>query len=105
MAGCALARSQEAGRLLPVGFADSEPVVHVLAVRTGVRELLEALAALERLLAGVQPLVLGQVVLMFERLWALQALVWTLACQMKLIFLLFFVSRFNGNKSIIKSKH
>lgn len=69
-----------AGHLFPVGFADCEPVVHVLAVRTGVRELLEALAALEGLLAGVQPLVFGQVVLVLECFWTLQALVWTLPC-------------------------
>lgn len=69
-----------AGHLLPIGLADSEPVVHVLAVGAGVRELLEALAALEGLLAGVQPLVLGQVVLVLERFWALQALVWSLTC-------------------------
>lgn len=73
--GCLLA-----GHLLPVGFADCEPVVHVLAVGAGVRELLEALAALEGLLAGVQPLVLGQMVLVLERFWTFQALVWSLAC-------------------------
>lgn len=46
-------------RLIPVGLADSEPVVHVLTVRAGVRELLEALAALEGFFTGVQPLVFG----------------------------------------------
>ena len=39
------------------------------------REPLEALWALERLLARVKPLVLGQVVLVFEGLVALGALV------------------------------
>lgn len=60
-------------------------MVHVLAVGAGVRELLEALAALEGLLAGVQSLVLGQVVLVLERFWAFQALVRTLACELKRI--------------------
>lgn len=65
-------------RLVPVGLADGEPVVHVLAVRARVGELFVALAALERLLARVQPLVLGQVVLVLERLRTLHALVRTL---------------------------
>jgi hypothetical protein len=56
-------------------------VVHVLAVRAGVGELLEALKALERLLPGVEALVLRQVVLMLERFrthFALvRALTWT----------------------------
>ena len=42
----------------------------MLAVGARVGEALAALAALERLLAGVQPLVLGQVVLVLERLGA-----------------------------------
>jgi hypothetical protein len=66
--------------LVPVGFADGEAVVHVLTVGARVGELLEALAALERLLAGVQPLVLRQVVLVLEGLWALHALVRPLTC-------------------------
>jgi len=45
-------------------------VVHVLAVGAAVREALAALAARERLLARVQPLVLGQVVLVLEGLVA-----------------------------------
>lgn len=40
---------------------------------------LEALLALKRLLAAVQPLVLRQVVLVFEGLLADVALVWSLA--------------------------
>lgn len=61
LAACVLA-----GHLLPIGLADSEPVVHVLAVGAGVRELLEAFAALEGFFAGVQPFVLCQVVLVLE---------------------------------------
>lgn len=61
--------------LIPVGLADGEPVVHVLAVGAGMGELLEALEALEGFLAGVEALVLGQVVLVLERLWAHFALV------------------------------
>lgn len=53
-------------RLIPVGLADGEPVVHVLTVGARVRELLEALAALERLLASVEPLVFRQVMFVFE---------------------------------------
>lgn len=58
-------------------------MVHVLAVGAGVGELLEALAALEGLLAGVQALVLREVVLVLERLRALHALVGPLTCQTK----------------------
>lgn len=65
--------------LVSVWLADREPVVHVLAVGAGVRELLETLAALERLLAGVQPLVFSQVVLMLESLRTFQAFVRSLA--------------------------
>ena len=50
-------------------------MVDVLAVGAGVREALEALGALKRLLARVQPLVLRQVVLVLERLVAVGALV------------------------------
>ena len=56
-------------------------MVDVLAVGAGVREALQALGALERLLAGVQPLVLGQVVLVLERLVAVGALVGALVCK------------------------
>lgn len=64
---------------VPVGLAVRVAVVHVLAVRTGVGESLQTLAALERLLAAVQPLVFRQVVLVFERLRTFDALVGTLA--------------------------
>lgn len=67
--------------LIPVRLADRESMVHVLAVGAGVRELFQALAALERLLARVQPLVLRQVVFVLERFRTLQALVRTLACK------------------------
>ena len=60
---------------LPVGLAVGEPVVDVLAVGAGVGEALEALGALEGLLAGVEPAVLGEVVLVLERLVAVRALV------------------------------
>ena len=55
-------------------------MVDVLAVGARVREPLEALGALEGLLAGVQPPVLRQVVLVLERLVAVAALVRTLIC-------------------------
>lgn len=61
--------------LVSVRLADRKPVVHVLAIGAGVRELLEALAALERFLAGMQPLVLGEVMLVLKRFRALQTLV------------------------------
>ena len=60
------------------GLAVGEPVVDVLAVGAGVGEALEALGALEGLLAGVEPAVLGEVVLVLERLVAVRALVRTL---------------------------
>lgn len=53
-------------RLIPVGLAYGEPMVHVLTVGARVRELLEALAALEGLLTGVEPLVFRQVMFVFE---------------------------------------
>jgi hypothetical protein len=59
-------------------------VVHVLAVRTRVREAFEALGTLERLFAAVQPLVLRQVVLVLERLVAHVALVRSLTCNHKI---------------------
>lgn len=55
-------------------------MVHVLAVGTRVRESLETFATLEWFLAAVQPLVLRQVVFVFEGLWTLDALVGTLTC-------------------------
>ena len=50
-------------------------MVDVLAVGAGVGEALEALGALEGLLAGVEPAVLGEVVLVLEGLVAVGALV------------------------------
>lgn len=44
-------------QLVSVRFAVAVPVIHVLRVRAGVGEALEALAALERLLARVESLV------------------------------------------------
>lgn len=65
--------------VLSVGLAVAEAMVHVLAVGARVGKALEALLALERLLAAVQPLVFRQVVLVFEGLLADVALVWSLA--------------------------
>lgn len=56
-------------------------MIHMLAVRTRMREALETLLALEGLLAAVQTLVLRQVMLVFESLGAHVALVGTLTCQ------------------------
>ncbi len=50
-------------------------MVDVLAVGARMREALEALGALERLLPGVQALVLRQVVLVLESLVAVRTLV------------------------------
>ena len=58
-----------------------EAVIHMLAVRTRMREALETLLALEGLLAAVQTLVLRQVMLVFECLGTHVALVGTLTCQ------------------------
>lgn len=66
---------------VPVGLAVRVAVVHVLAVRSGVREPLQALAALEWFLAAVQALVLRQVVFVLEGLWTLDALVGALTCD------------------------
>lgn len=54
-------------------------MVHVLAVRAGMRESLETLLALKGLLAAVKSLVLGEVVLVLESLAAHITLVWSLA--------------------------
>lgn len=53
-------------------------MVHVLTIGARVREAFQTLLALERLLAAVQPFVLGQVVLMFECFWTHVTLVRTL---------------------------
>ena len=58
-------------------------MVHVLAVGARVREALETLLTLERLLAAVQPFVFGQVVLVLERFRAHLALVRSLTCRVK----------------------
>lgn len=64
----------------PVGLAVRVSMVHMLAVGTRVRESFETFATLEWFLAAVQPFVLRQVVLVFEGLWTLDALVGTLTC-------------------------
>lgn len=56
-------------------------MVHVLAVRTAVGEALQTLKTLERLLAGVESLVLSQVVLVLEGLVAYVTLVGSLTCE------------------------
>lgn len=56
-------------------------MVHVLAVRTAVGEALQTLKTLERLLAGVESLVLSQVVLVLEGLEAYVTLVGSLTCE------------------------
>ena len=56
-------------------------MVDVLAVGARVREALEALGALEGLLARVEPAVLGEVVLVLEGLVAVGALVRPLVCK------------------------
>jgi hypothetical protein len=57
-------------------FAIGESVVHMLRIGARVREPFETLATLERFLAAVQTLVFLQVVLVFECLTTLLALVW-----------------------------
>ena len=63
-------------------------MVNVLAVGSGVGEALEAFWALEGLLAGVEPAVLGEVVLVLEGLVAVGALVrpliWNTNSEMRL---------------------
>ena len=50
-------------------------MVHMLAVRAGVRKAFEALGTLERFFATVQAFVFSQMMLVLERLWALLAFV------------------------------
>lgn len=69
--------------ILSVRLAVAEPVVHVLTVRARVGKALEALLALKRFLAAVQPLVLRQVVLVLESLFAHITLVRPLPCESK----------------------
>lgn len=81
LAKSASLRFQLAGILLfSIRLAVRETMIHVLAVGTGVREALEALGALKGLFAAVQSLVFGQMMLMFERPWALHAFVRPLPC-------------------------
>ena len=58
-------------------------MVHVLAVGARVREAFQTLLALERLLSAVQPLMLRQVVLVFESFRAHVTLVRPLTCVWK----------------------
>ena len=58
-------------------------MVHVLAVRTRVREPLEALIALKRFLAAVQTFVLGQMVFVLESFRADITFVRALTCRRK----------------------
>ena len=67
--------------LFPVGLAIGESVVDVLAVGAGVGESLEAFGTLEGLLARVQALMLGQVMLVLESLVTIGAFVGTLVCK------------------------
>lgn len=60
-------------------------MVHVLAVRAGMGEALQTLATLERFLATVQTLMLGQMMLVLERFWTFHALVRTLARMFVLV--------------------
>ena len=57
-------------QLVLVRLAVREPVVDVLGIRAGVGESLETFGALERLLSGVESLVLRQMVLVLEGLVA-----------------------------------
>lgn len=65
-------------------------MVHVLAVGAGVGEALEALGALEGLLAAVQSLVFRQVMLVLKCFRALLTLVRPLPCNTERIIFLFF---------------
>ena len=57
------------------------PVIYVLTVGATVGEPLLAFRALERLLAAVQPSVLGEVVFVFESLLTIGAFVGTQVCK------------------------
>lgn len=65
--------------LLSVRLAIGVTVVHVLAVGSRVAETLQTFAALEGLLAAVQPFVFRQVMLVLEGLGALITFVRTLS--------------------------
>lgn len=66
--------------LFPIRFAVRVPMVHVLTERTRMREFLQTFLALEWLLAGMQSLVFGQMVLVFKCFWTILTFVWTLTC-------------------------
>lgn len=57
-------------------------MVHVLTVAARVGEAFQALGALEGLLAGMQTLVLRQMMLVLECLGAVHALIGSLTCKM-----------------------
>lgn len=73
----------EGRHLIPVRFAVRIPVVHVLAVGSRMGEALKAFGTLEGFFTAVQSFVLGQMVLVLERLGAVNALVRTLAWKQK----------------------
>lgn len=60
-------------------------MVHVLTVRTRVRETFQTLATLERLLAAVQTLVLGEVVFVLKRFGTFIALMGTLTWNQQML--------------------
>ena len=68
-----------AGRF--VLFLFPVPVVYVLTVGAAMGEPLLAFRALERLLAAVEPSVLGEVVFVFESLLTIGAFVGTQVCK------------------------
>lgn len=92
-------------KLISVRFAVRIAVVHVLAVRSGVRETFQAFAALKWLLAAVQTLVFSQMVFVFERFRTFEAFVGTLTCLDGIMenalshFVLFWVTRI---KSVVE---
>ena len=63
---------------IPVGFAIGEAMVNVLTVGPRMGKPFEAFRTLEWLLAGVQPFVFGQVMLVLESLVTFRTLVGTL---------------------------
>lgn len=65
-------------KLVPVGLANGESMVHVLAIGARVGKFLVTFGALEGLLAGVKAFVLGEVVFVFKRFRTLQTFVWAL---------------------------
>lgn len=55
-------------------------MIHVLTVRTRMRKSLQTFCALEWFFAGMQSLVFGQMMLVFECFRTILAFVWTLTC-------------------------